>query len=124
MVPPPKPETTSEETEVCETAYGPRGASMLARVGAGPRSYGLSAACAPGVESVVRPTTAATAAAVAARRRLRPGAWVVPVRGVECTASVLSVVGPGRGAVLPGPGRPGRHEPDDTASRASWLCHC
>ncbi len=51
MVPPPKPEAASDETRYSETAYGPRTASMLAVVGAGPRSYGLSAAWAPGARA-------------------------------------------------------------------------
>lgn len=67
MVPPPKPVAAREETEVWETAYGPRRASMLDWLGAGPRSYGLAAvpaAPALGVRSRVRQAAAVAAAAM------------------------------------------------------------
>ena len=41
MTPPPKPVTLSEDTLCEDVANGPRLASRIAVVGAGPRSYGL-----------------------------------------------------------------------------------
>src|SRR5687768_3074297 len=56
MVPPPKP-PTRDDTVVSDTANGPRDASMLATVGAGPRSYGLAAAWAVAWEVPVASTS-------------------------------------------------------------------
>ena len=70
MMPPPKPEALSDETVVCDVAYEPRLASMLRTVGAGPRSYGLVWAPAPGAPPVTAPATSPSASpSVASRRR-------------------------------------------------------
>ena len=69
MVPPPKPLALSDETVVWDTAYEPRDASMLCTVGAGPRSYGLLWAPAPGAETVAAPAARPTVSARAASRR-------------------------------------------------------
>lgn len=82
---------------VCEVAYEPRLASILALLGAGPRSYGLSAACAPGISAVTRPAVAAAAATAnpTVRERLFDIRWrrgdVSPEGRCCCTRGVLSV---------------------------------
>src|SRR3712207_6255398 len=62
MVPPPNPLTLERATVVWATANGPVAASMLALVGAGPRSYGLTAPVAPSAATTVGPVRGAATA--------------------------------------------------------------
>ncbi|GAA1521571.1 hypothetical protein GCM10009741_23310 [Kribbella lupini] len=62
-MPPPNPATV-DETDVDEVANGPREASMLELLGAGPRSYGLSAAWLGGAATATAPTRAAVSVTV------------------------------------------------------------
>src|SRR3954447_20486112 len=84
MTPPPNP-LTSGDTFSVATANGPREASSAARVGAGPRSYGLSAAWAAVVPEAM---LTATAAIIATRNRSAR-------RGLVggCTGTLLEVRG-------------------------------
>src|SRR5215204_2707504 len=83
MVPPPKP-ATHDDTVVCEVAYGPRVAVMLASVGSGPRWYGF-VVCAPAPDGL---TTRPAKTMVRAARSAPRGAtierdlmcWVPPQR--------------------------------------------
>ncbi|MET8348642.1 hypothetical protein [Micromonospora sp. NPDC005206] len=79
MTPPPKPVMLSEDTFCEDVANGPRLASRIAVVGAGPRSYGFSAACtAPEGPARTPPATrAAASASRTARTAMERGRVVV-----------------------------------------------
>jgi hypothetical protein len=64
-MPPPKPDT-SDETDSWDVAKGPRVASRIALVGAGPLSKGLSAACAVGAATALISESVSAIAATAA----------------------------------------------------------
>src|SRR5688572_8112613 len=71
MVPPPKPVTTRRDTLTSETANEPRRASMLDTVGSGPRSYGLSSACATGMPTTAVPVSSSPVTSAAPALRIR-----------------------------------------------------
>jgi hypothetical protein len=104
MSPPPKPLALRRETLVWLIANGPLTASMLEVVGAGPRSYGLSAATAV-VDAVAIPPPARARVRVSRTARAVKR-LVAGLRSIGCTTVYSPCSGP-LGAAAAGC-RPGR----------------